>query len=85
MLIIVSPAKKLNMNPIHNIKLSKPFFKKNVEELVETARNLSVEDLKKLMDLSPKLAQLNKERFSNFGNQEKKAAVFLLLETLTKV
>ena len=76
MLIIVSPAKKLNMNPIHDIKLSKPFFKKNVEELVETARNLSVEDLKKLMDLSPKLAQLNKERFSNFGNQEKKAAVF---------
>ena len=76
MLVVVSPAKKLNMNPLKNIKESKPFFKESVEELVEVARNLSLNELRELMDISPKLAELNKERFKDFGKQEKKAAAF---------
>ncbi len=76
MLVVVSPAKKLNMSPVNNIKETEPFFKKNVEELIEVARNLSVEELKELMHISPKLAELNKERFKDFGKQEKKAAAF---------
>ena len=76
MLVVVSPAKKLNMNPLKNIKETKPFFKENVKELVEIARNLSSDDLRELMDISPKLAELNKERFKDFGKQEKKAAAF---------
>jgi len=76
MLVVVSPAKKLNMNPLKNIKESKPFFKESVEELVEVARNLSLDELRELMDISPKLAELNKERFKDFGKQEKKAAAF---------
>jgi len=76
MLIVVSPAKKLNMNSVNNFKETQPFFSKNVNELVDIARDLTVDDLQKLMDISPKLAELNRERFQDFGNQEKKAAAF---------
>jgi cytoplasmic iron level regulating protein YaaA (DUF328/UPF0246 family) len=76
MLVVVSPAKKLNMNPLNKIDTTEPFFKEDVKNLVEIARDLSSEQLKDLMGISPKLAELNKERFVNFGHQEKKAAVF---------
>ena len=76
MLVVVSPAKKLNMNSVNNFKETEPFFSKNVNELVDIARDLTIDDLQKLMDISPKLAELNRERFLDFGNQEKKAAAF---------
>ena len=76
MLVVVSPAKKLNMNPLNNIDITEPLFKKNVQHLVGIARDLSSNQLKDLMGISPKLAELNKERFMSFGNQEKKAALF---------
>jgi len=76
MLIVVSPAKKLNMNPINSVDVTEPIFKEDVKSLINIARDLSSNELKDLMGISPKLADLNKERFLNFGNQEKKAAVF---------
>jgi len=76
MLVVVSPAKKLNMDPINGIDVTEPIFKEDVENLINMARNLSSNELKDLMGISPKLADINKERFLNFGNQEKKAAVF---------
>ena len=76
MLIILSPAKKLNMEPIKRISVTKPFFEQSVGELVEVARKLSIGELEELMDISPKLAELNKERFKEFGRQEEKAAAF---------
>ena len=76
MLVVVSPAKKLNMSLVDNLKISEPHFKKNVNELVNVVRGLSVKDLEKLMDISTTLAELNKDRFNDFGNQQKKAAAF---------
>ena len=76
MLVVISPAKKLNMKSVNNFKETQPSFSKNVNELVDIARDLTVDDLQKLMDISPKLAELNRERFQDFGNQEKKAAAF---------
>lgn len=76
MLIVVSPAKKLNMDPINSVDVTEPIFKEDVKSLINIARDLSSNELKDLMGISPKLADLNKERFLNFGNQEKKAAVF---------
>ena len=76
MLVVVSPAKKLNMSLVQGLKVSEPYFKKNVDELVNVVRDLSVKDLEKLMDISPKLAELNRDRFKVFGNQQKKAAAF---------
>ena len=76
MLVVVSPAKKLNMQPVHGISESEPFFSDNVKELIEITKNLTVDDLKKLMGISSNLAKLNKDRFNVFGNQDKKAAAF---------
>ena len=76
MLIVVSPAKKLNMDPVNSVDVTEPIFKEDVKSLINIARDLSSNELKDLMGISPKLADLNKERFLNFGNQEKKAAVF---------
>ena len=76
MLVVVSPAKKLNMNPLNNIDITEPLFKKDVQHLGGMARDVSSNQLKDLMGISPKLAELNKERFMSFGNQEKKAALF---------
>ena len=76
MLVVVSPAKKLNMSLVDNLKVSEPQFKNNVNELVNVVRGLSIKDLEKLMDISTNLAELNKDRFNDFGNQQKKAAAF---------
>ena len=76
MLVVVSPAKKINMDPISSVDVTEPIFKEDVKSLINIARDLSSNQLKDLMGISPKLADLNKERFLNFGNQEKKPAVF---------
>ena len=79
MLVVVSPAKKLNMSLVDNLKVSEPHFKKNANELVNVVRGLSVQDLEKLMDISTTLAELNKDRFNDFGNQQKKLQLLRLL------
>ena len=76
MLVVVSPAKKLNMSPVKKLKETQPYFAKNVNELISVARNLSSDNLKELMGISPQLAELNKKRFMEFGKQDKKAAAF---------
>ena len=76
MLVVVSPAKKLNMSLVQGLSVSEPYFKKNVDELVNFVRDLSLKELEKLMDISTNLAELNKKRFNEFGNQQKKAAAF---------
>ena len=76
MLVVVSPAKKLNMSLVQGLKVSEPCFKENADELVNVVRDLSVKELENLMDISTNLAELNKERFNEFGNQQKKAAAF---------
>ena len=74
MLIVVSPAKKLNMDPIQGINSTKPDFSANAKELINLTRSLSVDEIMGLMGISSNLAQLNMERFSSFGAQEKKPA-----------
>ena len=74
MLVVVSPAKKLNMLPIDNIEPTHPLFGKDAAELAGVMRGLSVDNVKSLMGLSQNLAQLNADRFARFGSQEKKAA-----------
>ena len=74
MLVVVSPAKKLNMEPVEGVTVTEPAFARHAEELAGVARALSVAELQKLMSLSVNLAQLNAERFAAFGSQETKAA-----------
>ena len=76
MLVVISPAKKLNMNLVQGLNISEPYFKDNVDGLVNIVRDLSSKELENLMDISSSLAELNKKRFNEFGNQQKKAAAF---------
>ena len=76
MLVVVSPAKKLDMTPMDVPRLTEPMFRAETRELVEVAGKLSKAQLKKLMGISDSLAELNQDRFANFGNQTRKAAAY---------
>ena len=76
MLVVVSPAKKLNMNAVENTVATQPMFPNKARDLAKIASGLSAGELKKLMSISDNLANLNKERFGNFGSQDRKQAAF---------
>jgi len=64
MLIVISPSKTLDFEkPITNQSYTQPEFVKEASVLIKPLRKLSVDQLIKLMGISPKLAQLNQERF----------------------
>jgi len=74
MLVVVSPAKKLDMNPATDVEPTRPAFQPEAEELVSVAHRLTVGDLQKLMKISEPLAKLNAERFAEFGTMPQKPA-----------
>ena len=60
MLVVVSPAKKLDMSlKVKKVKTSKPVFSNDIDRLVKAANQLSEEGLQALMKISPALARLN--------------------------
>ncbi len=66
MLVVISPAKSLDMSPV-DLAASAPQFSDDALRLAKTARNLSLRDLKGLMDISDDLARLNRDRFKAFA------------------
>ena len=76
MLVVVSPAKKLDMDPVAGVKPTQPIFPERTQELVFEAAKLSSAELEKLMKISPNLAKLNEQRFTEFGTQSRKPAAF---------
>jgi len=64
MLILISPAKRLKEDLEIKQKLSSPVFLRNSKELLSIMKKKSKNDLMKLMSISDKLAQLNKQRYS---------------------
>ena len=67
MLVILSPAKKLNDPPRRPApSFSQPPLLAETELLMETARGLTANDLRDLMDISENLATLNHQRFQDF-------------------
>lgn len=74
MLVVVSPAKKLDMTPVEGITATRPVFAKEAEELAQVAQGLNMGELQKLMHISEDLARLNADRFAEFGRMEEKPA-----------
>ncbi|MBE0454347.1 peroxide stress protein YaaA [Roseovarius autotrophicus] len=74
MLIVVSPAKKMDMAPITGITATRPEFRGEAEKLAQVARGLDAEGLQKLMKISENLARLNAGRFAAFGSMDEKPA-----------
>ncbi|MFK7940374.1 MAG: peroxide stress protein YaaA [Roseovarius sp.] len=74
MLIVVSPAKSLNMDPVDGVTPTLPAFQPDAESLAKTASRLSQKDLRALMSISADLAKLNADRFKAFGEMDSKPA-----------
>ena len=74
MLVVISPAKKLNMQLSEDTVPTQPIFGDETNELVDVMQNLSLEELQSLMGISENLAKLNADRFAHFGSQGKKPA-----------
>lgn len=80
MLTLLSPAKTLDFEtPAITEKTSQPAFLEQSADLVDVLKQFSPDELGKLMKLSPKLSQLNIERFQQwtlpFTKENAKAAV----------
>lgn len=75
MLVVLSPAKKLDMTQIEGMKATRPVFQDDADELARVARGLDPDALQKLMGISEKLARLNADRFAAFGQMTRKPAV----------
>ncbi|MBY0508960.1 MAG: peroxide stress protein YaaA [Rhodospirillaceae bacterium] len=80
MLALLSPAKKLDFGPTPAfVKPTTPVLAKDTALLAARAKKLTREDLRRLMDISPKLADLNYQRFQSFdvtGGGESKPAIY---------
>ena len=70
MLVVVSPAKKLDWTE-RDQEMTSPAFQDDAIRLAEVARQLSVQELMKLMHISEDLARLNDTRFRDFADDPK--------------
>lgn len=75
MLTVISPAKRLN--EAAPAGLSDPMFATQARALAKIARVLSVDDLCKLMDISPALGALNHARFAGFARAQTYSAAHI--------
>ena len=69
MLVVVSPAKKLDWSPYRGAeRLAVPQFQSDAVVLATLAQGAGAAGLKKLMGISDALANLNAERFARFSH-----------------
>ncbi len=80
MLAVISPAKKLDLTSEHlNVQTTQPELFKESKKLLKELKKVTSEDFQKLCKISPKLGDLNFERYQTFDmkNQNNtRAAVF---------
>ena len=75
MLIVISPAKRLDLTPVDMASATNPSFQNDAYTLVKAARQLAPADLQKLMKISEPLALLNADRFKAFAKKPREDAV----------
>jgi cytoplasmic iron level regulating protein YaaA (DUF328/UPF0246 family) len=76
LLIVLSPAKRLDFSPVDaGIPATKRQFNPDTAELAKVTRKLSRADLRRLMSISDKLADLNHARFQAFDVAEDEGAL----------
>ena len=68
MLVVISPAKRLDMNAVQDQKETLPAFQDAANDLANYGRAMTPADLQKLMGISENLARLNADRFDNFAS-----------------
>ena len=75
MLLLLSPAKRLDMSDAPVPETTTPRFAEDAAALARTLRAKSAAEIGGLMRLSDDLAQLNRERFRAFGEQARLPAL----------
>ncbi|MEL6585262.1 MAG: peroxide stress protein YaaA [Pseudomonadota bacterium] len=75
MLTVISPAKKLDFDPIDH-GMTAPRFQDDTAALLTSARRKGIKDLMSLMDISEALARLNRDRFRDWDDAPEKPAMF---------
>jgi cytoplasmic iron level regulating protein YaaA (DUF328/UPF0246 family) len=68
MLVVVSPAKRLDWSVVAEVSVTAPRFADDAVYLAGVARRLSKPRLQALMKISPDLARLNQQRFRDFSD-----------------
>lgn len=81
MLIVISPAKTLNMEVAAPVNFhTTPYYLEKSQQIINTIKKKSIKKLEELMGISTQLAQLNYERFQEwhypYTPDEAKQAVF---------
>ena len=72
MIILLSPAKDLDTEPIKGIKgVTKPALAEKSVAIADVMQRKSAKQLGKLMDISDKLAELNHERYQLWKSEPK--------------
>lgn len=66
MLLLVSPAKTLDFSSSENENFTQPRFMSESKQLVNILKNKTAGELKELMHISDKLAELNQTRYQEF-------------------
>jgi cytoplasmic iron level regulating protein YaaA (DUF328/UPF0246 family) len=68
MLTLLSPAKKLNMEPVETeVPVTQPRLRDDTRAIAAVAKTQTADDLKRLMHISDNLAAMNYERFQAFN------------------
>ncbi len=74
MLIVISPAKTLDFDtPAPTKKFSQPQMLDDSQSLINLLTDYSPNQISKLMSISPKLAELNRDRFETWSRPFKKS------------
>lgn len=86
MLVVISPAKRLDAKAVSAPNETLPVFQDAANDLAGYGRDLPWADLQKLMGISEKLARLNADRFAGFAKTStlenaKQAALFFAGDT----
>ena len=67
MLVVISPAKTLDFeSPANTSEVSNPSFLDDSQLLIDRMKDFSPDDVAKLMKISPKLSELNVERYHDW-------------------
>lgn len=66
MIVVISPAKRLDFSPTTLRKQSTPLFVNDAAKLATQLKKKSAKDLQSLMSVSAKIAELNVERFKRW-------------------
>lgn len=75
MIILLSPAKTLDFESPFREEAAEPRFASEARRIARAAARIGPDDLARLMHISPRLAELNHQRFRNFAKAAERPAI----------